>query len=354
MKQVISYEDAKDMDNAQFIDVRSGAEFAVASIPAAVNIPLYTEEERHLLGITYKKEGAAPARMLGLQLAAPKLPRLVEEIAAACGPKTPVLYCWRGGTRSESVAAILQVMRIPAQQLLGGYKGYRRYVYERLSNYTLKPELVILNGLTGVGKTLILLLLKEAGYPVLDLEGLAVHRGSVFGGLGLENPRSQKDFDGLLLAELDKYSESPYLLLEGEGPKIGPIFVPPFLVEAMGEGLHILLEASLNRRVERILKEYVRGRPDIIEGAKESLTYIGERLGKESASRIRGCLDTGNIGDAVRDLCANYYDLLYLDSRKNDGGYAAVVDAENVDQAVASLKAFLKKSFPGGGIHVSQ
>ncbi len=348
MKQVISYEEAKDMENVQFIDVRSAAEFAVASIPGAQNIPLYTEEERHHLGITYKEEGTAPARMLGLQMAAPKLPRLVQEIAATCGQKIPILYCWRGGTRSESVAAILQVMHIPSYQLQGGYKGYRRYVHQRLSKYSLKPQPVVIHGLTGMGKTRILLLLKEEGYPVLDLEGLAMHRGSVFGSLGLEKPRSQKDFDGLLLAELEKYRESPYLLVEGEGHKIGPIFVPAFMVDSMREGTHILLEAALEKRVERILTEYVQDRPDVIEGAKESLTFITERLGKESSARIRAYLEEGNIRDAVRDLCANYYDLHYLDSRKDDGHYAAIIDAEDISKTVESIKAFLKTSFPGG------
>lgn len=348
MKQVISYEEAKDMPEIQFIDVRSPAEFAEACIPQAVNIPLYTEEERHQLGIIYKEKGAAPARMLGLALAAPKLPRLVEEILAACAGKIPVLYCWRGGTRSESVAAILHLLRIPVYQLQGGYKGYRRYVHQALQECPAIPKTVILHGLTGVGKTRILLMLKDRGQPVLDLEGLASHRGSVFGSLGLDKPRSQKAFEGLLLAELEKYRDAPYLFVEGEGKKIGPVFVPSFLVDQMQEGLHILLEASLETRVDRILKEYVQDRPEIIEGAKESLTFISQRLGKEAADLIRKSLEEGRIRDAVLELCANYYDRLYLDSRKENGYYAATIDAHDVGQAVASLEAYVKGAFPGG------
>lgn len=348
MKQVIPYEEAKEMTDIQFIDVRSPAEFAEACIPEAINIPLYNEEERHELGITYKEQGAAPARMRGLQLAAPKLPNLVEEILSACAGKIPVLYCWRGGTRSESVFVILHLLRIPAYQLQGGYKGYRRYVHQRLEDFGPLPKAVVLHGLTGVGKTRILLMLKDMGYPVLDLEGLAVHRGSVFGSLGLPNPRSQKYFESLLLQELEKYRDAPYLLMEGEGKKIGPVYVPVFLVEQMREGHHILLEAPLDTRVERILKEYVQDRAEVIEGAKESLTYIGERLGREGADRIRVCLEEGRIRDAVRELCANYYDLLYLDSRKDDDHYAASIDATDVEAAVAGLEAYLEEVFPGG------
>lgn len=348
MKQVISYEEVKDHLDIQFIDVRSPAEYAEACIPGAVNIPLYDEEERHELGITYKEQGAAAARMRGLQLAAPKLPRLMEEILSACVDKTPVLYCWRGGTRSESVAVILQLLRVPVYQLQGGYKGYRRYVHRALEEYAPIRKAVVLHGLTGVGKTRILLMLKDLGYPVLDLEGLAMHRGSVFGSLGLEQPRSQKAFEGLLLAELEKYEDAPYLLVEGEGKKVGPVFVPTMLVEQMRAGHHILLEASLETRVDRILKEYVQDRPDVIEGAKESLTYITQRLGKEGAGRIRACLEEGRIRDAVRELCANYYDCLYLDSRKDEGYYAATIDANDVGQAVESLQAYLERVFPGG------
>ena len=348
MKQVIPYEEAKKMTDIQFIDVRSPAEFAEACIPEAINIPLYNEEERHELGITYKEQGAAPARMRGLQLAAPKLPHLVEEILAACAGKIPVLYCWRGGTRSESVFVILHLLRIPAYQLQGGYKGYRRYVHQRLEDFGPLPQAVVLHGLTGVGKTRILLMLKDLGYPVLDLEGLALHRGSVFGSLGLPNPRSQKSFEGLLLQELEKYRDAPYLLMEGEGKKVGPVYVPTFLVEQMRQGHHILLEAPLETRVERILKEYVQDRAEVIEGAKESLTYISERLGREGAGRIRVCLEEGRIRDAVRELCAHYYDHLYLDSRKDDDHYAASVDATGVEEAVASLEAYLEGIFPGG------
>ncbi len=342
----VTYEEVKDMEDVQFIDVRSPVEYAAASIPGAANIPLYTEEERHQLGKTYKDEGAAPARMLGLKLVSPKLPRLVEDILAACGGKTPLLYCWRGGTRSESVAAILQLLRIPTYRLQGGYKGYRRFVHHRLQDYSLKPRPVVLHGLTGVGKTRILTILKEAGCPVLDLEGLALHRGSVFGSLGIKGTRSQKDFEGLLLRELEKYQESPYLLVEGEGQKIGPIFVPPFLVEAMKEGLHILLEASLETRVERILKEYVQGRGTIVEDAAEALTHIHRRLGKETSARIRNFLETGDTREAVKELCQNYYDRLYLDSRKENGCYADVIEAEDIGRAVESIKTFLARTFP--------
>ncbi len=326
-----------------FIDVRSPVEYQKASIPHAINIPLFDDSERHELGVIYKEKGAETARLRGVEFVSPKLPLLITKILKICQNNTPVIYCWRGGMRSEAVVGILQLLKIPAYQLAGGYKKYRRFLFQALDNYSLQPVTVTIHGLTGVGKTKILNTLKEEGCYTLDLESLARHRGSVFGSLGLGAPRSQKNFESLLWEELERHKTAPYILVEGEGKKIGPVFMPKFLVEKMAAGYHVLLIASLETRVKRIQEEYISESNDWHEKATKALSHLSGRLGQENIDRLQLMLQSNNIADAVRDLCINHYDKLYKDSKKNKKNYAAVIDAENLSDACINLKSFLNQ-----------
>ncbi len=326
-----------------FIDVRSPTEYQKAAIPHAINIPLFDDSERHELGIIYKEKGAEAARMRGVELLSPKLPLLLKKILRICQNSTPVIYCWRGGMRSETVVAMLQLLKIPAYRLTGGYKKYRRFLFQALDNYSLKPVIVTLHGLTGVGKTKILDILKKEGCYTLDLESLANHRGSVFGSLGLGAPRSQKNFESLLWEELEKNKTAPYILVEGEGKKIGPVFMPKFLVEKMIAGHHVLLIASLEVRIQRILEEYITRNDAWNESVIKALNHLSGQLGQENITRIQLMLKNNNIKDAVRDLCVNHYDKLYKDSKRNKRNYAAVIDAENLSDACINLKSFLSQ-----------
>ncbi len=300
--------------------------------------------ERHELGITYKDEGTDEARIKGLELASPKLPQIVKEILQKAKGKVPVVYCWRGGMRSESVVTILRMLKIQVFQLQSGYKGYRRFIFKQLKNYSLNQGLVVLHGLTGVGKTKILINLKEKGYPVIDLEGLAMHRGSVFGSLGMDNPHSQKDFEGLLWRELERYKDAPYILIEGEGRKIGPIFVPDFISNKIEEGCHILLEAPLETRVKRIIDEYIID-TDLVEKGKESLSHLQRTFGKEKVNKLQMMLEENDIWNLVKELCESYYDKHYDDSRKGKRYYAKIINAEKLEDAVLNLKKFLYNEF---------
>ncbi len=324
-----------------FIDVRSLEEYKEASIPGAVCIPLFDEKERRQLGLTYKNEGAAAARLLGLETAAPKLPQLYHQVKEAVKGRKPVLYCWRGGMRSESLMVVLRLMRMPVRQLAGGYKAYRRFISRSLAAYDLKPELVVLNGLTGVGKTKIINGLKNRGYPAIDLEGLACHRGSVFGGLGKKGTRSQKDFESLLWLELEQYKESPYILVEGEGKKIGSVYLPPFFAVAMDKGRHILLKASLETRVDRISEEYLEDCPLIIEEGMAALDYLRGRIGAKKVSELQALLQENRVREAVLTLCRDYYDALYGDSRQEKSLYEAVIDVEELARGTDELTVYL-------------
>ncbi|MCK9905796.1 tRNA 2-selenouridine(34) synthase MnmH, partial [Frankia sp. Cpl3] len=176
------------------IDVRSPGEFARDTIPGAVNIPLFSDRERAQVGIMYKQEGQAAAQWLGMQLVSPKMETLMQSVrqrAEETG-EAPVMFCWRGGMRSRAMATFSAFSGLQVGRLIGGYRAYRQHVVKTIEPYQVKAPVYLLHGMTGVGKTELLRRLEEKGYPVLDLERMAGHRGSVFGHIGSGKPANQK------------------------------------------------------------------------------------------------------------------------------------------------------------------
>lgn len=322
-----------------FIDVRSPGEHAEASIPGSINIPLFDDYNRSRIGQVYHLEGEAKARRLALEIVAPQLPKLVESIACACGDKLPLLYCSRGGLRSMSLYQVLTLSGIRTLRLKKGYKAYRLHVNKRLAGYDLKSTLIVLHGLTGVGKTLLIKALAAKKIPVVDLEGLARHRGSVFGAVGCGTPRSQKDFDALLLQELDKHSLAPALVIEGEGRRIGNIYLPPFLSEAMAAGIQVLLKAPLEKRAERIVSTYISSPvcPQALEQIKGGLNSLRRRMGDAKVGQLLGLLDQEKYETVAQILCSDYYDHYYNDSRPEHSDFQAVIDATDLTEAAKKI-----------------
>ena len=322
-----------------FIDVRTPTEYAEASIPGAINIPLFNDQEHHQLGIIYHQLGETEARRAALDMVAPKLSALVDKIVRTCNGEKPLLYCSRGGMRSLSLYQILMLAGIQPLRLKKGYKAYRSYVIERLADYKLKCKLYVVHGLTGVGKTALLQNLDQKGLPVIDLEELANHRGSVFGAVGLNTSRSQKNFDALLLQQLDRYKELPYLYIEGEGRRIGNIYLPPFLAEAMEKGYQILLTASMETRVKRIVSTYIPAAmsEELLEQLKHALSSLRKRLGDKKVDRLIIMLEHGDYYNVSRLLCADYYDQFYSDSRPECARFDSVIDAESIENAAEQI-----------------
>ena len=331
--------EALKRSDLRFVDVRSPDEYAGASIPGAINIPLFDDQEHHQLGIIYHQLGENEARRAALTMVSPKLPALIENIKRACGDKKPLLYCRRGGLRSLSLYQVLNLTGVSSFRLKRGYKAFRRYVNDRLGSYTLESDLYILHGLTGVGKTAVLKKLEYQGVPIIDLEYLAGHRGSVFGNVGIDIVRSQKDFDALLLQQLDNYSNEPYLVIEGEGRRIGNIYLPSFLSEAMDKGNQLLLTASIETRVERIVNTYTPASMTAEEfgNLKDALSSLRRRMGNQKVDDLINLLEQGEYSTVAEKLCTDYYDLFYSDSRPECSHFDAVIDATDLESAARQI-----------------
>ena len=285
-----------------FIDVRSPKEFAEDHIPEAINIPLFSNEERAIVGTLYKQVGKDVAIERGLEIVGEKLAEMMKDYSSYKGKKLCV-YCWRGGMRSGSVVSLLQNLNYDVVQLENGYKDYRRFVREQLETVAI-PPLVILYGLTGSGKTEIL----EKLHNSIDLEGLAQHRGSIFGDIG-KTVRSQKRFESLLLQRLLELQKEKMVFIEGESRKIGQTMIPLRLWTLMQQAQKGKVMCSTEERVERLYKDYCTGMDK--ELIIQKITLIEKYLGKRKAEELISLLEQNKVKEVIQDILLDYYDVLY-------------------------------------------
>lgn len=346
LHKIISLEEALKLDNVIYIDMRSPGEYEIGHIPKAINIPLFTNEERAEVGTIYKNIGVEEAKIKGLAIVSGKLPELVSKIRSFHKKDTVVVvYCWRGGMRSKSVVTILEIMGIHAYQLLGGYKAYRRYVLDSLGDIILEPQVGVLCGSTGVGKTILLKELEKKGAPIIDLEGLANHRGSVFGQIGLGKPATAQNFDANLLQQIRKFRKEPCILVECESRRVGNVYLPDVLYNAMQKGFKVLVTASLETRIERLIDEYTGRYNENYDSILESLKTLSKRLGKKKTDKLVQDFSNGNIHEVVRVLLVDYYDPLYGYENSSRTEYDLVVDADNIEQAANLILNFINQQF---------
>ncbi len=291
------------------IDVRTPAEYKKFHIPGAVNLPIFSNEEREVVGTTYKQKGTEAAKVLGISLVSPSLPEFYKRAKEIANGKEFVVYCWRGGMRSKSLTTIYDMMGLPCRQLEGGIRAYRQKVTEGLDvKSNEETPYVVLEGLTGTSKTEILNDLQKKGYPVVDLEGLAAHRGSVFGRVNLPE-RSQKEFEAKLFHRLEEIGDSPYYIIESESKRLGNIIIPDFILEGKQKGTRIQVHAPLSYRIQTILQTYhpEQHTDEIIN----AINKIEKRFSNEDRDVIYSAVAMNDYATIVERLLIYYYDPRY-------------------------------------------
>ncbi|WLV25596.1 tRNA 2-selenouridine(34) synthase MnmH [Aciduricibacillus chroicocephali] len=319
------------------VDVRSPKEFQEASIPGAINIPVFSNEERSEIGTLYKQESPEAAKQRGLEIFSDKLPRFINDFQKLNKPVA--VFCWRGGMRSKTATTVLDLMGVKAGRLKGGIRSYRQYVVKTMESYNLKSDLIVLNGYTGTGKTKLLHQLLDKGYPVIDLEQMAGHRGSIFGQIGLL-PNNQKKFDSLLLQDLEKYKDKKHIIIEGESKRIGKVVLPEFFYSKKESGTQFFLHLPIDVRVANIMEDY---KPEESpEQFLEAFQFIKRNIHSPIANEIQKLLEGKQFPKAIALLLEYYYDSRYEHAITQSEGETVHIHAESMEDAFQQLRSNLK------------
>ena len=288
------------------IDVRSPSEFDKGHWPGAINLPLFSDDERAAVGTSYKQDGRLKAIHLGLRITGPKMAALAEQLDQFRGADQLRLYCWRGGMRSASMAWLAQQIDLNPLLLQGGYKAYRHWAQQ---SFDQDWPLRIMGGRTGTGKTDLLLALQSKGVAVLDLEGLANHRGSSFGGLGLPAQPSTEHYENLLAEVLDQHQRQAAgsIWLEAESIQVGRCRIPKGLFDQMRTAPVLEIQRSLEERVEQLVGVYGQQGS---EALADATNRISRRLGPQRTQQALEAIAEQDWATACR-ATLDYYDRCY-------------------------------------------
>lgn len=315
------------------LDIRTPAEFAEGHLPNAISFPLFTDEERIIVGTLYKQQGKEPAVLKGLEFVGPKLKKFVLQARKLQGPL--YLYCWRGGMRSSSMAWLLQTAGREVYLLEGGYKAYRSHCRELISKGL---KLIMLSGPTGSGKTEILHQLESLGHQVLDLEGLANHRGSSFGGIGQPPQPTTEQFTNFIFEKITEFDLSKPIWVEGESQAIGRVSILNELFSQMNCCQTIRIDPPTEERIERLLRDYASFPPEQLQRSVEN---ISKRLGGKDTHETLEALHAGDYRK-VTEITLAYYDKTYDFSmtRRNTKMIQFVPKSYSPEFAAPELAAF--------------
>jgi len=319
------------------IDVRAPSEYKQGHIPGALNIPLFSDQERKEVGTAYKKINKEAAMYLGLGFAGKKLVDLAKQGEKSAGRgKTLLVHCWRGGMRSKSMVWLFETMGITCYLLSGGYKSFRIHIHEEFA----KPlKTVILGGRTGSGKTDILFHLEKMGEQIIDLEGLANHKGSAFGALGELPQPSTEQFENDLFKVLSRLDWNRIVWIEDESRNVGKCVVPGILYNRMKESRILFLDVSRELRASHLVKHYAGYEPDDL---KDCIHKISKRLG---GSRTREAMESVDKSDfqSTAMITLHYYDKTYMFSLEKNHKEPEVIISDTIDpeQNAEILKKYI-------------
>ncbi len=312
-------------ENFPLIDVRAPLEFDQGHIPGALNVPLFSDEERKVVGTAYKQINKEAAMYLGLDFAGKKLVELAKHGEKIAGRgKTLLVHCWRGGMRSKSMVWLFETMGINCYLLEGGYKSYRNYLHKQLE---VPLKLLVVGGRTGSGKTDILFHLQGKGEQIIDLEGLAHHKGSAFGALG-ENPQpTTEQFENNLLWALNRLDRSRLIWIEDESRNVGRCVIPGPFYQQMKEAEILFLDISRELRATHLVKHYAGYEK---EELKTCIHKISKKLGGD---RTRDALESVDNSDfrSTAMITLHYYDKTYMFSLEKNHEAHEVLVSDRID-----------------------
>ncbi|MCP9761876.1 tRNA 2-selenouridine(34) synthase MnmH [Lacihabitans soyangensis] len=324
----------KNRNECLVLDVRSPGEYLHAHIPNAYSLPLFTDQERKVVGTAYKQESKEKAIKIGLDYFGPKMRAMVEEVEdfVKSGNKKILVHCWRGGMRSGGVAWLLDLYGFKVYQLTGGYKAYRNWV---LGQFEKPYDFKIISGNTGSGKTPLLHELEKSGMQMIDLEALAHHKGSALGGINQPPQPSQELFENLLADKLFAKKVEESILLEDESQRVGNVNIPNALWQKMKVSELIYLQIPFEERLKYLVEEY--GKLPL-EEIKSAILRIQKRLGGLETKNAISHLEEGNLS-ACFGILLRYYDKWYekgLNSKEK--GEIIKIEGESVNKEINAKK----------------
>lgn len=336
--QRISVSDLYEQNQERVLfDARTPAEYTKGHLPEAINLPLFSDEERVVVGTLYKQENPEIAFIKGLDFAGARLSSYVKNALRYAPNRKVAIYCWRGGKRSGSLAWLLDIAGFDVQILDGGYKAYRQFVRAQFSAQQL--PLLVLGGKTGSGKTAILHHLRGMNEQVLDLEGLAHHKGSAFGALGESPQPSIEQFENELYQAIRTLDLNRRIWVESESRLIGKVYLPDGFWQQHEAAPIICLNVSDDYRVQRLVDDYAQyPKTDLIavfEGIKK-------RLGGQRLQSAVQALEQNDYASAAR-TALEYYDKAYLRSRGKENATGTSFHLQvNIEQAVEIAKQLIE------------
>ena len=291
------------------VDVRTPSEFVQGHIPGSINIPLFTDNERSIVGTLYKQEGHEEAVQRGLEIVGPKMASLALEAKKQIGKNLAKVYCWRGGMRSRSMAWLFQATGLKTLTLQNGYKAFRRCALQALA----RPlPLVLIGGLTGCGKTTLLRHLKSEGGQVIDLEALAQHRGSSYGFMDGQLQPSNEQFENLIAWQCLSLDLKRPVWVEDESRMIGKCKIPDPFFTQMRMATLLIVKTSRQERIRQLLQDY--GTVPI-SSLVEATQRIAKKLGGARTRQVIEYIREQNLGSAI-EILLDYYDKAYTESLK--------------------------------------